>query len=93
MLTTQMPYECAAQTLWCAAASFSSALAFCTGFSCKFLPLSVGLQPLSDLFSTAPTASYIIYTTACASGARLAVNVAQADGCKWEVGQGFDGDR
>ena len=58
MLATQMPYECAAQTLWCAAASFSSALAFCTGFSCKFLlfPSSLSIHPscifhpLSHLF-------------------------------------------
>ncbi|CAA7263327.1 unnamed protein product [Cyclocybe aegerita] len=28
MLATQMPWECEAKTLWCAAASFSSALAF-----------------------------------------------------------------
>ncbi|KAF9484290.1 hypothetical protein BDN70DRAFT_872784 [Pholiota conissans] len=33
MLATQMPWECSAKTLWCAAASFSSALAFCTSFS------------------------------------------------------------
>ncbi|PPQ68094.1 hypothetical protein CVT25_014257 [Psilocybe cyanescens] len=32
MLATQMPWECRAKTLWCAAASFSSALAFCTSF-------------------------------------------------------------
>ncbi|KDR76877.1 hypothetical protein GALMADRAFT_245972 [Galerina marginata CBS 339.88] len=32
MLATQMPWECGAKTLWCAAASFSSALAFCTSF-------------------------------------------------------------
>ncbi|KJA21309.1 hypothetical protein HYPSUDRAFT_67832 [Hypholoma sublateritium FD-334 SS-4] len=30
MLASQMPWECGAKTLWCAAASFSSALAFCT---------------------------------------------------------------
>ncbi|KAF9045298.1 hypothetical protein BJ165DRAFT_1404513 [Panaeolus papilionaceus] len=30
MLASQMPWECNAKTLWCAAASFSSALAFCT---------------------------------------------------------------
>jgi len=32
MLASQMPWECGAKTLWCAAASFSSALAFCTSF-------------------------------------------------------------
>jgi len=32
MLASQMPWECSAKTLWCAAASFSSALAFCTSF-------------------------------------------------------------
>ncbi|KAF8153296.1 hypothetical protein B0H34DRAFT_723002 [Crassisporium funariophilum] len=32
MLSTQMPWECSSKTLWCAAASFSSALAFCTSF-------------------------------------------------------------
>ncbi|KAF8179910.1 hypothetical protein BJ912DRAFT_982151 [Pholiota molesta] len=32
MLATQMPWECSAKTLWCAAASFSSALAFCISF-------------------------------------------------------------
>lgn len=36
MLATQMPWECSAKTLWCAAASFSSALAFCTSFFCEF---------------------------------------------------------
>lgn len=30
MIATQMPFECRAQTLWCAAACFSSALAFLT---------------------------------------------------------------
>ncbi|PPQ68091.1 hypothetical protein CVT25_014254 [Psilocybe cyanescens] len=34
MLATKMPWECRAKTLWCAAASFSSALAFCTSFLC-----------------------------------------------------------
>ncbi|KAF8801204.1 hypothetical protein BYT27DRAFT_7235844 [Phlegmacium glaucopus] len=33
MLATQMPWECNGKTLWCAAASFSSALAFCTSIS------------------------------------------------------------
>jgi len=36
MIATQMPWECEAKMLWCAAACFSSALAFCTGFSGKF---------------------------------------------------------
>ena len=56
MLATQMPYECAAQTLWCAAASFSSALAFCTGFSCKFLlfPSSLSIHPSSIFHPSFP---------------------------------------
>ncbi|KAF5309963.1 hypothetical protein D9619_010261 [Psilocybe cf. subviscida] len=32
MLATQMPWECSVKMLWCAAASFSCALAFCTSF-------------------------------------------------------------
>ena len=35
MLASQMPWECGAKMLWCAAASFSSALAFCTSFFCE----------------------------------------------------------
>lgn len=78
MIATQMPWECEAKMLWCAAACFSSALAFCTGFSGKFTSRYIlGLYPSLILYPTALGACIIIYRAAAASGAGLAINIAQ----------------
>ncbi|KAF8909749.1 hypothetical protein CPB84DRAFT_1765371 [Gymnopilus junonius] len=46
MLASQMPWECRAKMLWCAAASFSSALAFCTSFFCELvIPFLFNFDP------------------------------------------------
>ncbi|TFK32403.1 hypothetical protein BDQ12DRAFT_692528 [Crucibulum laeve] len=46
MLATQAPFECQVRTLWCAAASFSSVLAFMTFFfsSISALLIHLGVQ-------------------------------------------------
>ena len=61
MIATQMPFECRAQTLWCAAACFSSALAFLTAIFCEwrslclFSPSFLPFPPFPSPRSLAPT--------------------------------------
>lgn len=78
MLATQMPYECGAKMLWCAAASFSSALAFCTGFFGKMIPDDFGYSSSSS-HSIAFGAMLIVRRNAANSGEGFTVNVAHAD--------------